>query len=277
MGSTRGRQQHAELPPWQGTMVEVAVLLFAAAAVGISANAFGPASVATGVLVCGGLVLIAGVIAYRRFDRSRTRPVLPKASSEPAVAWRIRTTLSDEPGRLAAVAARFADHEVNILALQVHPDCDAVIDEFLVEAPPSMTADQLHAVVRSGGGREAFIARADLHDLVDVPTRMLALAAQVGKGPAALVEGLGVLLGDIRAEWVPAGAEEGVESTGMVLTVPGVGCLSVARDLVPFTPSEFARARALVALDRRLTKSATRDRPAQGLRAVRTAKRVRSD
>lgn len=255
-----GRAQRLNGPglePWQDGILEVAVLLLAAAAVGMSAGAFAVASVESILLISGALALIGGIGTARWWTRRRwgsrveeTVAMVP-APARPSM-WRVRATLRDEPGRLASLTGRFAERAVNIVALQVHPVGATVVDEFLVEVPAGMTGRELVSVVSSGGGGEVHVTPADPHDLVDVPSRMLAVAAQVGRGPGALISGLRACLGDIETVWSPARTDEGVEGTRMALEVTGHGTLLIQRAEIPFTPAEFARARALISLDQRL-------------------------
>ncbi|OIK25300.1 GNAT family N-acetyltransferase [Streptomyces malaysiense] len=174
--------------------------------------------------------------------------------------WRMRTTVQDEPGSLAALCTALAGHRVDILSLQTHPLADGTVDEFLLRAPGALSAAELTRAVAAAGGASTYIERADAHDLVDAPTRVLGLATRTALDAAELPLALRQLLGrcTIRSlpgrgrdqEEVPA---EGVlEETVMRLRAPEGGVLSVERPYLPFTPTEFARARALVELDARL-------------------------
>lgn len=259
MGSRQVGTAARSLRPWQGAAIELAVLLFAGLAVGVSAQAFALRSPAAIGLLVGGLALLAGV-GGTQWWRERAGAETEPAPAVPAVAspatWRLRTTVRDEPGGLAALTARFAERDVNILALQVHPSGADVVDEFLVSAPGTLSAERIRELAVAGGGRDVFVARADLHELVDVPTRMLAVAGRLGRGPEALVDSLRMVLGEVRAIWArPDGdPEQGSAEQGggrMVLAV-GRRALVLTRD-VPFTASEGARARSLVDLDRRLS------------------------
>ncbi len=174
--------------------------------------------------------------------------------------WRMRTTVRDEPGSLAALCTALAEHRVDILSLQTHPLADGTVDEFLLRAPGTLSAAELTRAIAAAGGTSTYIERADAHDLVDAPTRVLGLATRTALDAAELPLALRQLLGrcTIRSlpgrgrdqESVPA---EGVlEDTVMRLRAPEGGVLSVERPYLPFTPTEFARARALVELDARL-------------------------
>ena len=186
------------------------------------------------------------------------------APAGPAVLWRMRTTVKDEPGSLAALCAALAGRDIDILNLQTHPLAAGTVDEFLLRAPAALAAGEITDAVSSAGGADTWIERADAHDLVDAPTRVLGLATRTALDAAELPLALRQLLGrcTIRSlparpvSGVPGAAEappEGVlEDTVMRLRAPEGGVITVERPYLPFTPTEFARARALVELDARL-------------------------
>jgi hypothetical protein len=72
---------------------------------------------------------------------------------------------------------------------------DGAVDEFLLEAPSGTACTDVVAVTETGGGRDVHADRADMHDLVDVPTRVLTLAAQATGTGAQLAAALRALLG----------------------------------------------------------------------------------
>lgn len=178
--------------------------------------------------------------------------------------WRMRTTVRDEPGALAALCTALAGESVDILSLQTHPLGTATVDEFLLRAPAGLAGTGLTAAVSGAGGTDTWIERADAHDLVDAPTRMLGLATRTALDAAELPLALRQLLGRCTIRSLPAApgagrrAPEGVpaegtlEDTVMRLRAPEGGVITVERPYLPFTPTEFARARALVELDTRL-------------------------
>ncbi|MFF5982484.1 GNAT family N-acetyltransferase [Streptomyces olindensis] len=177
--------------------------------------------------------------------------------------WRMRTTVKDEPGSLAALCTALAGQRVDILSLQTHPLAQGTVDEFLLRAPGELSASAIITAVRSAGGSDTWIERADAHDLVDAPTRVLSLAARTALDAAELPLALRQLLGrcTIRSQPAPAGGgrvpgglpvEGALDDTVMRLRAPEGGVITVERPYLPFTPTEFARARALVELDARL-------------------------
>ncbi|MFD9645604.1 GNAT family N-acetyltransferase, partial [Streptomyces sp. NPDC059082] len=54
--------------------------------------------------------------------------------------WRMRTTVADTPGSLAALCTALARLRVDILTLQTHPLGDGTVDEFLLRAPADLSA-----------------------------------------------------------------------------------------------------------------------------------------
>lgn len=178
------------------------------------------------------------------------------ANAEPAL-WRLRTTVRDTPGSLAAVCAALALRGVDIVTLQTHPLAEGTVDEFLLRTPATLGGGELASAVAGAGGADVWLERADAHDLVDLPTRMLALATRTALDPAELPLALRQLLGRCAITSTPAAeggrpAQDGWEPTVMRLRDPSGGVITVRRDHLPFTPTEFARARALVELDSRL-------------------------
>ncbi|MFJ8948560.1 GNAT family N-acetyltransferase [Streptomyces sp. NPDC102381] len=194
----------------------------------------------------------------------------PPASSEAAAGpldpasstlWRMRTTVRDEPGSLAALCTVLAHERVDILSLQTHPLADGTVDEFLLRTPEELTSGALTEAVAGAGGADTWVERADAHDLVDAPTRILGLATRTALDAAELPLALRQLLGRCTIRSLPAKAasasggapvESGFDDTVLRLRTPEGGVIAVERPYLPFTPTEFARARALVELDTRL-------------------------
>jgi hypothetical protein len=171
--------------------------------------------------------------------------------------WRVRAAVRDNPGSLAALAASLAGHGLNILSVQVHAVADGAVDEFLLEAPSGTACTDVVAATETGGGRDVHADRADMHDLVDVPTRVLTLAAQATGSGAQLAVALRALLGAptvCREDRIgeDQGEPDGVDGTTMRLGNPAGGVLTFERATLAFTPAEFARARALRDLDLRV-------------------------
>ncbi|MGW2384738.1 N-acetyltransferase family protein [Streptomyces sp. NPDC001658] len=196
---------------------------------------------------------------------ARPLPTEPQAGPGESTLWRMRTTVKDEPGSLAALCAALAGHRVDILSLQTHPLAEGTVDEFLLRAPAEAPADEITGAVALAGGTETWIERGDAHDLVDAPTRVLGLATRTALDAAELPLALRQLLGRCTIRSLPAAPMAGrgrgpatvpvegvLEDTVMRLRAPEGGVITVERPHLPFTPTEFARARALVELDARL-------------------------
>ncbi len=162
--------------------------------------------------------------------------------------WRIRATVDDRPGYLSVLTASLALRSVNILAVQVHTTEDGAVDDFLVDAPDTMSEQELHAAIARGRGREAFVTRAEAQGLADQPTRALALAGRLVHDPDTLGEALIALLDAGEVRWRPAGTVvlHGYDEQRMTLIDPAGGTYEVHRPAPSFTPAEYARAQALV-------------------------------
>ncbi|MFE9388336.1 GNAT family N-acetyltransferase [Streptomyces sp. NPDC006784] len=168
--------------------------------------------------------------------------------------WRVRTTVREEPGALARICAALAAGDVDILTLQTHPLGDRTVDEFLLRASDAVEPRELTRLLSEAGGTDTWVERADAHDLVDTPTRVLNLATRAALDTAELPSALREPLGRCSIRSVPGDtpAEGALEGTLLRLPDPAGGEIVVERHHVPFTPTEFARAHALVELDARL-------------------------
>ncbi|MCK1798946.1 GNAT family N-acetyltransferase [Streptomyces sp. XM4193] len=199
----------------------------------------------------------------------------------PSALWRMRTTVVEEPGALASLCTALAALEVDILALQTHPLGGATVDEFLLRAPGGVDGAALSAAVEGAGGSSTWLERAHTHDLVDTPTRVLRMATRTALDSSELPRALRDLLGRCRIRSLPQEADGGApaqrtgdvcgpaapptasfQETVLRLPDPAGGTLVVERPHLPFTPTEFARARALVELEARLGRRMPRRRDA---------------
>ncbi|HLL37698.1 MAG TPA: ACT domain-containing protein, partial [Streptomyces sp.] len=88
----------------------------------------------------------------------------PEGVSGQSTLWRLRTTVRDEPGSLAALCTALAGHRVDILSLQTHPLGHGTVDEFLLRAPQALSAGEITRAVAQAGGTGTWIERADAHD-----------------------------------------------------------------------------------------------------------------
>ncbi|MEU6311994.1 GNAT family N-acetyltransferase [Streptomyces sp. NPDC047014] len=272
---------------WRRDVVELAALFCAVAVADGIANLVVHGPRGPVLLVASAIALLVTAAFHTWWARRHSHapphsappgdPSAPPGAQDPAPApaatagtatalWRMRTTVRDQPGALAALCTALARNEVDILTLQTHPLPDGgTVDEFLLRAPQRLPSADLTRAVSRAGGHSTWIERADAHDLVDTPTRMLGLATRTALDAAELPLALRQLLGRCTIHSIPAttlsgrphaGADapvEGVlESTVMRLRDPSGGAITVERPYLPFTPTEFARARALVELDARL-------------------------
>jgi GNAT superfamily N-acetyltransferase len=278
---------------WRRDFVELAALFTAVAVADAVANLIGHGPDGPALLMISAIVLAATAGFHVWWARRHghappagdtgARQAAEKRSAGPAgqplagrpdagaeavtgtgVLWRMRTTVQDEPGSLAVLCTALAERRVDILSLQTHPLADGTVDEFLLRGPGALPAAEITRAVALAGGASTWIERADAHDLVDAPTRVLGLAARTALDAAELPLALRQLLGRCTIRSLPGapvgggrGPEpvpvEGVlEDTVMRLRAPEGGVITVERPYLPFTPTEFARARALVELDNRL-------------------------
>lgn len=264
---------------WRRDVVELAALFTAVAVADALANTVvhGPSGP---VLLCASAVALLATAAFhiwwsRRHenappptDTGATASPLtaqaPMAGDQETTLWRMRTTVRDEPGSLAELCTALAAQRVDILSLQTHPLSEGTVDEFLLRAPGSLAPGDLTRTVAGAGGKHSWLERADAHDLVDAPTRMLGLATRTALDSAELPLVLRQLLGRCTLHSVPARsltgqplaeqvpAEGVLDEHRMKFRDPSGGSLTIERPQLPFTPTEFARVRALVELDARL-------------------------
>jgi hypothetical protein len=245
-------------PGWYRELVELGALFLAVALADLFANTLAHRPLGPVVLTGLGVLLLLSAALHRlcahRLTRA-ARPALHACGSSPGTAegrnlWRVRTAVRDHPGSLAALAASLAGHGLNILSVQVHAVADGAVDEFLLQAPSGTARRDVVVATETGGGRDVHALRADLHDLIDVPTRVLTLAAQVTSTRTQLAAALRALLGAstvCRQDRTGGsqGEPDGVHGTTMRLGDPAGGVLTLERAALAFTPAEFARARAL--------------------------------
>ncbi|MGV9557912.1 GNAT family N-acetyltransferase [Streptomyces sp. NPDC003401] len=271
---------------WRRDVVELAALFTAVAVADVVADLVGHGPQGPRLLVISAVALVATAGFHVWWSRRHghapptgdtgARPPSTEAQAGPSTLpdgvagestlWRMRTTVKDAPGSLAALCTALAEHRVDILSLQTHPLGRDTVDEFLLRAPGALAAAEIGRAVARAGGSGTWIERADAHDLVDAPTRVLGLATRTALDAAELPLALRQLLGRCTIRSLPAAVRgagrgpegvpvEGVldlEDTVMRLRAPEGGVITVERPYLPFTPTEFARARALVELDARL-------------------------
>ncbi|MEC4020781.1 GNAT family N-acetyltransferase [Streptomyces sp. H27-D2] len=269
---------------WRRDLVELAALFTAVAVADAIANTIAHGPDGPVLLVASAALLLATTGFHTWWARHHTHappptdtraaaivPVAvapcdlersPAGETDETALWRMRTTVRDEPGSLATVCAALARHRVDILTLQTHPLSDGTVDEFLLRAPAWLLPAELTRAAASAGGSSTWVERADAHDLVDGPTRVLGLATRTALDTSELPLALRQLLGRCSIHSLPAVSvgghrrdQSGVPADGVLeetvirLRDPSGGTITVERPYLPFTPTEFARARALVELD----------------------------
>ncbi|MEU1332708.1 GNAT family N-acetyltransferase [Streptomyces sp. NPDC005865] len=290
---TRRTKHGRPVHHWRRDVVELAALFTAVAVADVVANMVGHGPDGPVLLVMSAVALLATVGFHtwwaRRHnhappaahdtgarppaDAEQTGPATPSPAAHGAprttTLWRMRTTVRDEPGSLAALCVVLAERGVDILSLQAHPLADGTVDEFLLRAPAELSGTDITRSIARAGGTGTWIERADAHDLVDAPTRILGLATRTALDAAELPLALRHLLGRCTIRSLPAAARsvargdeaaapEGAPGDGVLdgtvlrLNGPEGEVITVERPYLPFTPTEFARARALVELDTRL-------------------------
>ncbi|WP_415961012.1 GNAT family N-acetyltransferase [Streptomyces sp. 021-4] len=273
---------------WRRDLIELAALFTAVAVADAIANLIGHQPDGPYLLVASAVALVATATFHTWWARRHSNAPPPEepdaadptpdeitgsvhgsgagagAEAGETVLWRMRTTVRDAPGSLAALCLVLARLRIDILTLQTHPLADGTVDEFLLRAPADLPAQELTRQISGAGGSATWIERADTHDLVDTPTRVLSLATRTALDAAELPLALRQLLGRCTIHSLPAVSVTGrptgesapvegvLEETVMRLRDPSGGVISVERPHLPFTPTEFARARALVELDARL-------------------------
>ncbi|MDF9714803.1 GNAT family N-acetyltransferase [Nocardioides sp. ChNu-153] len=156
--------------------------------------------------------------------------------------WRVRATLPDRPGALAALARECGAAGVNILGVQVFPGTEGVTDELVVRTPDGWTEGHVVRLLETAGGTGVVGTPCTEAALVDQPTRYVQAARAVIARPARFPEVVARLFdaeADVPGEAAPAGDL-------MELTVGDVAVQ--IRRRAPFTPTEHARGAAMADL-----------------------------
>ena len=154
--------------------------------------------------------------------------------------WRVRTTLPDRPGTLAALAQRCGEAGVNILGMQIFPGLAQVTDEFVLRTPEGWGEKEICDLISSAGGGAIVIQTATEAAPADQPTRYVQAARHVLERPMAFPEVVAQLF-DAEAEAPP-----GVVHDTMELRVADVD-VQLHRT-APFTATEHARGSAMADL-----------------------------
>ena len=152
--------------------------------------------------------------------------------------WRVRTTLPDRPGALAALAAACGDAGVNILGLQIFPGVESVTDELVLRTPDGWGEPEIADLLARSGGHSVSAAPCTEAALTDQPTRYVQAARSILGQPASFPE--------VVARLFDAEAGSSPELDVMDLVVGDVQ-VQVSRT-APFTATEHARGAAIADL-----------------------------
>ncbi|GAA4609409.1 hypothetical protein BJY16_007311 [Actinoplanes octamycinicus] len=240
---------------WAADVIELGAVFVAAGLAHLFVGMVGHHADGAAILVVSGAALIAVMLLHRWWSaRHRTKTAATRARvavmqdllSVPAGdrnLLRLRTTLPDRPGSLAALSGQLARLDVNILAIQVHPNAHSAVDDLLIAAPRAVTSQQVIAAVEAGGGTRTRAGHADAHDLVDPATRALSLTARVLREPTMLHPALLSLLSADAMAVEPGSFDP---ATTAKLHGPDGQPLYVSRPALAFTPTELSRAQALI-------------------------------
>lgn len=173
--------------------------------------------------------------------------------------WKVRASLDDRPGALAALAAACGEQLVNVLGLQIFPAADGrVVDELVLHTPGGWDAAAVQRLCRQAGVTETVVAACAPQTLEDPAVRHMRAAHVVLEQPGLLEEQLCRLL-----DAVPG---DGLGADALVLDDADGPPVVLARG-VPFSDTEIARAREL----RVLAAAALGHRRADGVEAPSSA------
>ena len=157
--------------------------------------------------------------------------------------WRVRTTLADRPGALAALARHCGERSVNILGLQIFPGVDGVTDELVLAAPDGWRLSDVAALVEAAGGTRVSVGPCTEHALRDGPTHYLHAVRRVVGRAGSPVEVLAGLL-DAEPELAPEPQAAPLAPVTDALEVDVNGRRLRVHRTTPFTATEHARATA---------------------------------
>ncbi|CAB4698374.1 MAG: GNAT family N-acetyltransferase [Actinobacteria bacterium] len=156
--------------------------------------------------------------------------------------WRVRTSLPDRPGGLAALAQRVGEAGVNIMGLQIFPGLDEVTDEIVMRTPDGWSEVEIQGLIEGSGWTFITAQVCTEAALLDQPTRYVQAARTILARPASFPEVVAQLFD---AESEPS-TGEGPPQDGIEMTV---GEIQVqVRRTAPFTDVERARAAAMADL-----------------------------
>ena len=155
--------------------------------------------------------------------------------------WRVRASLPDRTGGLAALAQQCAERGVDIRGLQIFPGVDAVTDEVVMETPEGWGEHEVALLVESAGWTHLAAQVCSEEALHDQPTRYVRAARAILAQPASFPDVVARLFD---AESEPR--EDGPVQDAMEMTVGDVQVQ--VRRAAPFTAIERARGTAMADL-----------------------------
>jgi ribosomal protein S18 acetylase RimI-like enzyme len=157
--------------------------------------------------------------------------------------WRVRTTLPDRPGALAALAVSCGEAGVNILGLQIFPGIESVTDELVLRTPEGWGEPEIAELLGRSGGLSVSAGPCTEAALTDQPTRYVQAARTILAQPASFPEVVARLFD---AEPDPTADERTAAQDVMDMVVGDV--LVQVRRTAPFTGTEHARGAAMADL-----------------------------
>ena len=157
--------------------------------------------------------------------------------------WRVRASLPDRPGGLAALAQQCAERGVDIRGLQIFPGVEAVTDEVVMETPDGWSEHEVALLVESSGWTHLAAQQVSAAALTDQPTRYVQAARTILARPTSFPEVVAQLFD---AESEPRDGDLGPVQDGMEMTVGDVQVQ--VRRTAPFTDIERARGAAMADL-----------------------------
>lgn len=153
--------------------------------------------------------------------------------------WRLRATLPDRPGTLAALAKECGKAGVNIVGMQIFRGVEAATVELVVEAPDTVEADLVDLVHR-GGAQDVESMRCTEAALADQPTRYVNAARAVLAQPSSFP--------DVAAHLFDADIAPGDDHEDVMVMTLGEDVEVQIRRATPFTVTERARGAAFAEL-----------------------------
>jgi|LULE01.1.fsa_nt_gb ribosomal protein S18 acetylase RimI-like enzyme len=157
--------------------------------------------------------------------------------------WRVRASLPDRPGGLAALAQQCAERGVDIRGLQIFPGVEAVTDEVVMETPDGWSEHEVALLVETSGWTHLAAQQVSVAALTDQPTRYVQAARTILARPTSFPEVVAQLFD---AESDPREGDAGPVQDGMEMTVGDVQVQ--VRRTAPFTDIERARGAAMADL-----------------------------